>query len=347
MKMPKPAALAIFLALTFSLSSCSTPSEPATVDNENAAVTEKRTEVTEVEPYQPNSWSKSINRESIRQTAFAQAEAFFDSREAPAPFTVEAYFGPNLPETTATCAVEYVETVFNKISHHGAVAEEYSSILLIAETANNQDWIVETARSIESDWVSQSGENWSVEFPDWLDMARSPSSFTSGYGEHNVIVLIPNTADASSCEKIERLVYHEAFHSLTARIDGKSLVGFAQEDMHHMGRWFREGAADFFAQAIIATERGSEYVGVSTLIEPGEMVKMSSMENGYRVYIVGHFVVEYIVANVGVEPIFEIHQAIGEGKSFEDALEEGIGIPVEEFYDIVENMEIDMRSTTF
>lgn len=346
--MIKVTVATVLLSLPIALSSCSAPVGPTQIENKAPpALTEENSKVPEVEPYRLGSWERSINRESVRQAAFAQAEAFFDSRPAPAPFTVEPHFGPNLPSPTAKCATEYVETVFNKISMESVVDDGESSILLIAETANNQDWIVETARSIESDWVSQSGENWSVEFPDWLDMARSPSSFTNGYGEHNAIVLIPNTADASSCEKIERLVYHEAFHSLTARIDGKSLVGFAQEDMHHMGRWFREGTADFFAQAIIATERGSEYVGVSALIEPGEMVKMSSMENGYRVYIVGHFVVEYIVANVGVEPIFEIYQAIGEGKSFEDALEEGIGIPVEEFYDIVENMEIDMRSTTF
>lgn len=340
MKIPKPAPFAIFLVLSFSLPSCSSPDYPAPVARETDAVTEQKSEELEVEPYLPNSWARSINRESVRQAAFAEAKKFFDSREEPAPFTVEAYFGPNLPEETAACATEYVETVFNKISMESVVDDGDSSILLIAETANNQDWIVETARSIDSDWVSQSGDNWSILFPDWLDRARSPSTFTNGYGEHNAIVLIPTAYDAESCERIQRLAYHEAFHSLTARIDGKSLVGFAQKDMHHMGRWFREGAADFFAQALIAIDRDSEYATVTALIEPGEMVKMSSMENGPRVYIVGHFVVEYIVANLGVEPIFAIHQAIGEGKTFEEALEEGIGMPAGEFYDIVENMEI-------
>lgn len=343
MKVPKPAPLAIFFVLSFSLSSCSAPGEPAHVENEIVAVVEERSEALEVEPYQPNSWSRSINRESLRQAAFGEVERFFDSREEPAPFRVKAYFGPNLPETTATCAVEYVETVFNKISIRPNGDEGESSILLIAETADNQDWIVETARSIESDWVGQVRGNRELLFPDWLDSARAPSNYTNGYGEHNAIVLIPNSFAGDSCERIEGLAYHEAFHSLTARIDGKSLVGFSLDEMHHMGRWFREGAADFFAQSLIAIERDAEYVGVSALIEPGEMVKMSSMDNGPRVYVVGHFVVEYIVANVGVEPIFEIHQAIGEGKSFEDALEEGIGMPAEEFYDIVENMEITTK----
>jgi hypothetical protein len=297
-----------------------------------------------VERYEPESWSTVFSRESLRQAAMGEAERYFNSRENPNAFSVEEYFDPELPELHRTCASRAAEKLFNSFSLHSGEEAGDSTILLIGGLSENQDWIVETARSIQSDWPEQIRNGESVSFPDWLDMARAPADATYGYGERNAIVIALNISHFG-CSQVERLVYHEAFHSLSARLDGKSLMGFSEDETAHMGLWFREGTADFFSESLAALEGDSKYWGMSPTIAAGEMTRLTSMEanldGNNRVYTVGQFAVEYIVANVGVEGVLDVYRGIGRGLTFYEAFEEGVGVSIEEFYSSVEQIKVD------
>jgi hypothetical protein len=272
-----------------------------------------------------------------------EVERYFNSRETPNAFVVEEYFDPELPELHRTCSSRAVETLFNSFSLHPGEEAGDSTILLIGGLSENQDWIVETARSIQSDWPEQIRNGGSVSFPDWLDMARAPADATYGYGERNAIVIALNISHFG-CSQVERLVYHEAFHSLSARLDGKSLMGFSEDEMAHMGLWFREGSADFFSESLAALETNSDYLGTTVTVATGEMTGLTSMEanlESNRAYTVGQFAVEYIVANVGVEAVLDVYRGIGQGLTFYEAFEEGVGVSIEEFYSSVEQIKVD------
>lgn len=325
------------------LSACATPIESATLAEEQKTSSQGDSLASEAELYQPRSWSTSFNRESLRQAAMGEVDKFFSSRDDPAAFRVEAYFDPELPEPVRNCSTSAVERLFNSFSMHAGDDEADSTILLIGGMSENQDWIVDTARSIQSDWPAQVRNGQSLLFPDWLDMARAPVDSSYGYGERNAIVFALNISQ-DSCAWVERLVYHEAFHSLSARLDGKSLMGFSEDEMAHMGLWFREGSADFFSESLAALETDSEYFGTTVTVAAGEMTVLTSMEanlESNRAYTVGQFAVEYIVANVGVEAVLDVYRGIGRGLTFYEAFEEAVGVPIEEFYSSVEQIEVD------
>jgi hypothetical protein len=299
--------------------------------------------ISEVPRYEPQSWSTVFSRESLRQAAMGEVERYFSSRDRPNTFSVEEYFDPELPELHRTCSSGAVEKLFNSFSLHSGEEAGDSTILLIGGLSDNQDWIVETARSIKSDWPEQVRPGQSLSFPDWLDAARAPADATYGYGERNAIVIALNISQYG-CGQVERLAYHEAFHSLSARLDGKSLMGFSMDEMAHMGLWFREGSADFFSESLAALENDSEYVGTTVTAAAGEMTRLTSMEanlESNRAYTVGQFALEYIVANVGVEAVLDVYRGIGRGLTFYEAFEEGVGIPTENFYNLVEQIELE------
>lgn len=270
-----------------------------------------------------------------------EMDTFFDLRADSDAIIVDAHFDPGLPQLVRECALGAVELLFLSFATDARSDAEDLSIVLIAGRSDNQDWTVDTARSIDSDWPAQVRNGKSLLFPDWLDAARVSVSSTYGYGEHNAIVLSLSNSFMNSCEQTERLVYHEAFHSLAARLDGKSLMAFPEGEMLHMGRWFREGTADFFAEALVVRNSDSKYFGTSPKVEPGELVRLTSMDSGDRSYTVGQFAVEYLVANVGVEPVLDVYRRIGTGLSFYEAFGQAIGVPIDEFYSRVENIEFN------
>lgn len=335
----KPTALV--LASIFLLTGCG-ESRPKANPAEGPLVSQDAESSTpDLEQYQFGSWSTSFSRDSLRQAAMREMETFFDLRADSDAIIVDAHFDPGLPQPARECSLGAVELLFLSFATDVASEAENLSIVLIAGRSDNQDWIVETARSIDSDWPAQVRNGKSLLFPDWLDAARVSASSTYGYGEHNAIVLSLSNSFMNSCEQTERLVYHEAFHSLAARLDGKSLMAFPEGDMRHMGRWFREGTADFFAEALVVRNSDSKYWGTSPKVEPGELVRLTSMDSGDRSYTVGQFAVEYLVANVGVEPVLDVYRRIGIGLSFYEAFGQAVGVPIDEFYSRVENIEFN------
>lgn len=325
------------------LPACISPAEHTPTVEEKKTSSSGDSPISEVPRYEPQSWSTAFSREALRQAAMGEVERYFNSRETPNAFVVEEYFDPELPELHRTCSSRAVETLFNSFSLHSGEEAGDSTILLIGGLSENQDWIVETARSIQSDWPEQIRNGGSVSFPDWLDMARAPADATYGYGERNAIVIALNISHFG-CSQVERLAYHEAFHSLSARLDGKSLMGFSEDETAHMGLWFREGSADFFSESLAALETDSDYLGTTVTVATGEMTGLTSMEanlESNRAYTVGQFAVEYIVANVGVEAVLDVYRGIGQGLTFYEAFEEGVGVSLEEFYSSVEQIKVD------
>lgn len=52
----------------------------------------------------------------------------------------------------------------------------------------------------------------------------------------------------------------------------------------------------------------------------------------YRAYTYGALATEYIVASVGIEPLMNIWTLAGQGASFEGAVEEALGVSVQDSY---------------
>lgn len=323
------------LALATILSGCSGPTVHTSVEPI------LRSDKVSVATYQGN-WETELNRTSLSISAINRTELFFEkNKNTGRGYDITPLIKQNLSKDLATeCAVEPAERMLEAfspfISDSFAEADRYMVI-------GQGQWIVDSVRDLPLvDMPVQTDENGNTqEFVDWLAVSdfTTVRSSIAGTAEKNLIVLAISDNSFYDCERVSEILYHEAFHMVMLQIDGRSLMGFTEEEKHNMGSWFIEGAADFFAKALADYHEEKPYASTYPRIYDGVLEAHTSMASSSKTYSVGQLAIEFIVANVGVEPVMEVFKQIGNGLDFYEAFEVGIGMSVYDFYKLYESIK--------
>lgn len=133
---------------------------------------------------------------------------------------------------------------------------------------------------------------------------------------------------------------HELFHIVQDNINpGLPQWRIPPGHESYIPVWFIEGSAMVYEFAAIHHLGLDDYfgsIGSSAMLqeEPNTNIDLLSLEEGWSLdtYVVGQIAVEYLVANAGFDPLFEIIVQVGEGSTFSDAFENSVGISLDEFY---------------
>jgi hypothetical protein len=132
---------------------------------------------------------------------------------------------------------------------------------------------------------------------------------------------------------------HEYFHLVQDNLDpGPGGQTLPPGNPFYRPAWIIEGSAQFVDMAIVnyaaLGSYGNSYPWFSQHAPTDEQGILANFESpgGYGPYDFGQFATEYIIANVGVEPLMNVWVFLGEGDSFEEAFERAIGISVVDFY---------------
>jgi hypothetical protein len=134
---------------------------------------------------------------------------------------------------------------------------------------------------------------------------------------------------------------HELFHIVQDSVNpGTPTWRRPPGDEYFIPMWFIEGTAVTYQAAMIhhlGLGDYSMYQGYSSMLlaHPETNIDMRLIEEGWSsdVYVVGHFATEYIIVNVGFEPMLDIITSVGEGSTFEEAFEMHVGMSLDSFYD--------------
>ena len=141
---------------------------------------------------------------------------------------------------------------------------------------------------------------------------------------------------------------HELFHNVQDSVNpGKPTWRTPTDSEHFIPMWLIEGAAVTYQAAVIDHLGLGDYFmydgGSSMLLtSPKTNINMELIEQGWsgEVYVVGQFATEYIIANVGFEPMLDIITNVGEGATFEESFEMNVGMSVADFYDKMSSIQI-------
>lgn len=149
-------------------------------------------------------------------------------------------------------------------------------------------------------------------------------------------------------ESLRGLAAHEVFHLVQDSISPdppsfRTPPGSPQR----VPNWLTEGSASFIQAAIpdfLGTDDYVAFVKGSSSLRPGKKVgiDLSSLEEGWssEVYSVGHFASEYLVANSSIDALMDVWRLRDKGMSFPDAFAQSFGIPLEEFYNVMEEIQL-------
>lgn len=292
------------------------------------------------EPAYEANWNTRFNKKDLADAALENASSFY-AAHLDIPSSVSAIFDDTLSDEMQSCTSNAAEEMIDAFS---AYLEEDFKKLNHYLVVGREDWLVENVMGLPiSDWPSQNHYGDEVSFNQWMSgMVKEGSSFstTFGHAEKNVVIISPGAGFYKNCQMMEHLVYHETFHMISLQLDDRSLMGFKLDEAETFGLWFVEGSADFFAETLASFLNNKNYYGRSPDRAPGDLQQHSSTFSSERVYGLGHLAIEFIVANIGVEPVMDVYRYIGMGNDFNSAFELGIGMTVEEFYLIYDSIEI-------
>ena len=289
----------------------------------------------------PGGWETEIQLKALSRAVLEETRRAFSEADLTRA-NVETFFDNSFTPEVETCAIEAFEATLFAFEPY--LTEDFASRTHYLVSGRGE-WLHNTVRELPvSDWPVQNHNGASIGFVAWLEQViqTTPSSTTFGVSERNAVIVSPGPGFSTSCSQMSRLIYHETFHMVSLQLDGRSLVGYSPEQAEDFGLWFVEGSADFFANTLAANFLKEEYYGVDPKREPGDLKDHSSMFSSQsgKQYSLGNLAVEFIVANVGVEPVMDVYKKIGEGHDFSSAFSLAIGIPIQEFYDLYDSLEI-------
>jgi hypothetical protein len=207
-------------------------------------------------------------------------------------------------------------------------------------------WLIERARELNvalppsSQYGAGMPRSQNIPFENW-----GPDSFPDGTGSgwaYEQMAWVGYEPGLWSKEVLALVTAHEAFHSVHLSLDGGNLfanVAMGDNDPTNRPRWFIEGTANFFSYILLDSMGTKKYVpdiqrGDARL---DDFLGLATYENWFspeEAYSYGQIAVEYLVANVGVDPVMQIFIQIGNGDLFPDAFETTIGMTTKDFYEL-------------
>lgn len=325
----------ILITLSVILSGCSDS------HTESVSVPEQL-QVVETSSY-PQNWENAFNRFDLSKKALEQTSAFYSENVWLENPNIIYSIKPGIDQERALeCVVNpamQMIAAFSSELPESFMEEDY--YLLFGQG----DWLVQEVENVPiDDWPVQTDKNgYPQDFLGWLRRSDFPTVTyeIAGTAEENLIIMAANQHHLSqSCSEMIHISYHEAFHMVHLELDGRSQMGFTYEEKPFFGLWFVEGSADFFAKSLNNFVSGAKYHGTSPKLYDGALADHVAVDSSEQVYSHGQLAIEFIVANVGVDPVLEVFRELKNGNDFESAFELGIGMSTDEFYKKYDAMQI-------
>jgi len=134
-------------------------------------------------------------------------------------------------------------------------------------------------------------------------------------------------------------VAHEIFHVWHKTVDGSYGKPSNVDPRLPNGIpvWFAEGNANFFGYAMAQNSIRDNYlVGRQSQVDRYMLTSSRPLKEHIfwdtNPYGIGQAAAEYLVASVGVQRVLNVYVNVGSGSTFAAAFEEGIGVPLDDFY---------------
>ena len=280
-------------------------------------------DVVEILPeYEP--WSLDIDSATLSRVAVMKVAQYVDEKNAIVPpVAVTVYIDPEIPsdrhdyfqrlaESAVTPLVGYVpEEVFVVLGTNGAFLED----IVIA------NGLVMPIDSVTREPCKKNLGGCNAGNILWMGGGTRLSSYDGTASEFPVNLV----------HQLVHLMQDHLFPDLGGQIPPRWSENFQPV-------WFIEGAADFYAYALLDVAGFFEYKRNGPwAVDLWEVEEWSGRGDPY---IQGQFAVEFFVASLGFGAVLELHQLLSNGVGFEDAFLQIAGISLEEFYDLAESFDL-------
>lgn len=140
-------------------------------------------------------------------------------------------------------------------------------------------------------------------------------------------------------------VAHEIFHVWHKTVDGSYGKPSNVDPRLPNGIpvWFAEGNANFFGYAMAQTSIWDNYfLGRESQVDRYMLTSSRPLREyifwDTNPYGIGQAAAEYLVASVGMQRVLNVYINVGSGSTFAAAFEQGIGLPLEDFYNQFESV---------
>jgi len=146
-------------------------------------------------------------------------------------------------------------------------------------------------------------------------------------------------------EKAVSVVAHEIFHVVHDAMDpGPASQSPPPGHPFYRPVWFIEGGGEFFGSLIPKYLGLQEYGTFTPTDRLGAVLKVDYLSDlaglelratggGPENYYSGQVALEYITASVGMESLLDVWVQMGQGREFEEAFENALGISIPKFYE--------------
>lgn len=272
-------------------------------------------------------WPTTFTRKELTDTALAKTFDYFNSSLASDPKTVTVVIQDTVDTRYHQPILEVSEAM---LSRFAPIAQPEHFVF----AGTSMSWLMEntSSRGLPLPENGNGIDQPKIAFEDWGPGAF-PEGYASGWGHKNFAWL--GVSSSWSETEAGYVAGHELFHSLHLSIDGGNQFEVYEDgDPRNRPRWLIEGGANFFSYAVLDHLGARDYKSPKL---PAGMWGLEEFESWWSsdvAYDYGQKAIEYLVANVGVANVLGIYEKMGEGKLFEVAFEEAIGIPVSQFYDV-------------
>jgi hypothetical protein len=314
------------------------PAEPEspTPAAESAQTTPETEPAPLVAPAFDTPWPSGFTRRELADTALAKTFAFLDQRTEGAS---DQYLTIVYQDTVLEVHQEWgTDLAVVTIDAFGDYLTD--DTLLVVGT--DGDFLVSTLAELNKPLVPEFERCCSSGVAGVAHLGSSWVSLPSDF----VVERMP-PADVSA------IIPHELFHNIQHSLDkAPASQNYPPGDALYRPTWLSEGSANYMGYAMLAYRGYKKYWGNHFIAPPNAaaeedflLSRYESSDGSNGPYSYGQLATEYIIANVGVEPLMNIWKIAGQGASFEDAFEEALGISVEDFYAaydaMVESMVFD------
>jgi hypothetical protein len=331
----------LLLSVAVALTGCSTITSEADAPG---AQTEERAEDEPREgslsPENPfnSEWPTSFTRSEASEAALAAVFPLYESKKEPQivePLTVLSE--STVPASQVTCATSSANGMLFALEDYLPPRFVEQELFFVIGTTGSwvADTVVQTGANL-SNQTSIDGTHTISYHELMLDILQP--GVTWGSAEDRVAFFATNLSE--DCKHTGYVVAHEVFHMVHMSLDNRSLTDVKPGLDERMAAWFYEGSAEFFSKSIQAFYGESAYSSPTFLKKPGGLEAHSPLDAPVLLYTYGHAAIEYLVANIGVEPVMKVYEKVGEGHTFEEAFGLGIGMPLGQFYQLFDSLEI-------
>ena len=322
----------IFIIVTALLASGCTVAQEVPIVDDNIAMAERASlqelfpveEARPPEPFEP--WSETFARESLGIALIEQTENYFNNNSVEnCQWEPKAYSQEPLED------LDNLQLVMDQTSIIFCDLLEDDPIVIVSQYHYVDDVLEDLNRPTD----------------DHGGICGSPGS-----GGSTGCALYHSSwiSDSLTGESRLAITAHEMFHNVQDVVN-KGLPVWRIPPGHALAipMWFFEGTAVTYQYALmdylgLAEKRYYEHDFSSRMLRPypDTAIDLSSVETGWGmdVYVVGHFATEYLVANVGLQPMLNIVEEVGNETPFYKAFEQEIGMSLSDFYSKMERVQL-------